>query len=150
MDKGEEQIRRAIADGQFDHLPGKGKPFKLEENPFEDPDWRLAHKLLQDSGFSLPWIEKRKEIEARLENAVLALSRAWSSRRASLQAGEPQALFAAEWKRAEEAFRSESAEINKLIFSYNLEVPTQQVQRLWINVEREIQKVTGANTAWPI
>jgi len=55
----EEQIRRAIEEGKFDNLPGKGKPLNLEQNPFEDPEWRLANHVLITSGFSLPWIEKR-------------------------------------------------------------------------------------------
>ncbi len=142
IDKGEEQIRRAIEDGQFDNLPGKGKPLNLDENPLEDPEWRLANKVLQDGGFTLPWIEDRKEIEARLAAAVAALSKAWLRRRSDLDAGRTPSLVGAEWKRAEETFRSECTEINKQIFTYNLKVPTQQVQRLLINAEREIQKVT--------
>ena len=142
VDKGEEQIRRAIEDGQFDNLPGKGKPLNLDENPFEDPEWHLANKVLKDGGFSLPWIENRKEIEARLAAALDGLSKAWFRRESDLDAGYNPSQVSTEWKRAEETFRAESVEINKLIFNYNLGMPTQQVQRLLINAEREIQKVT--------
>jgi DnaJ family protein C protein 28 len=145
VDKGEEQIRRAMEDGQFDNLPGKGKPLNLDENPFEDPEWHLANKVLRDGGFSLPWIESRKEIEARLEDALAALSKAWLTRGSDLGSGYTLSQVDAEWKRAEDTFRSESAEINKLIFLYNLVVPTYQVQRLLINAEREIRKVTGSD-----
>ena len=41
----EEQIRRAIQEGKFDDLPGKGKPLKLDENPFEESEWRMANKI---------------------------------------------------------------------------------------------------------
>ena len=145
VDKGEEQIRRAMQDGQFDNLPGKGKPLNLDENPFEDPEWHLANKVLRDGGFSLPWIESRKEIEARLEAAQAALSKAWLTRGSDLGSAYTPSQVDAEWKRAEDAFRSESAQINKLIFSYNLVVPTYQVQRLLINAEREIRKITGTD-----
>ncbi len=57
----EDHIRRAIEEGKFDDLPGKGKPLKLEDDPFVDPEWRLAHHMLRCSGFSLPWIERRQE-----------------------------------------------------------------------------------------
>ena len=142
VDKGEEQIRRALQDGQFDNLPGKGKPLNLDENPFEDPEWHLANKVLRDGGFSLPWIESRKEIEARLEAALAALGKAWLTRGSDLGSGYTPSQVDAEWKRAEDTFRSEVAEINKLIFRYNLVVPTYQVQRLLIDAEREIRKVT--------
>ena len=146
MEKGEEQIRRAIEDGEFDDLPGKGKPLHLEENPFEDPDWHLANKVLQDGGFSLPWIEKRKDIEERLAAALAVLGRAWLRRTAELGTGQRTDLIETQWRRAEEIFRSDCAELNKLIFSYNLEVPTQQVQKLPIRVEREIQKIKTSRT----
>lgn len=141
MEKGEEQIRRAIENGEFDDLPGKGKPLHLEENPFEDPDWHLANKVLRDGGFTLPWIEKRKDIEERLAAALAVLGQAWLRRNNDLQTAQGTDWIEMQWRQAEEVFRSECAELNKLIFSYNLEVPTQQVQRLPIQVEREIQKI---------
>jgi len=36
----DEIIRRAIEEGQFDDLPGKGKPLRLDEDPNSDPAWR--------------------------------------------------------------------------------------------------------------
>lgn len=143
MDKGEDQIRRAIEAGLFENLPGKGKPLHLEDNPYEDPDWHLANKILQDGGFSLPWIEKRKEIEARLEAARAALSKACARRKASLESGHPLDEVELEWRRHKAVFESECAELNKLIFAYNLEAPTPQVQRLAINSEAEVQRITG-------
>ena len=65
----DEQIRRAMKDGTFDDLPGKGKPLSLEGNPHEDPAWRLAYRMLRSGGHTLPWIEKREEIEADFEDA---------------------------------------------------------------------------------
>ena len=54
----EEIIRQAMQEGKFDDLPGKGKPLNLDQNPHQDPDWRVAHHLLKSAGFSLPWIER--------------------------------------------------------------------------------------------
>ena len=44
-------------------MEGEGKPLTLKENPLEDPEWRLANKILADSGFAPGWIQKRREIE---------------------------------------------------------------------------------------
>jgi DnaJ homolog subfamily C member 28 len=147
MDKGEEQIRQAMEDGIFNDLPGMGKPLNLDENPFEDPEWRLANKMLRDGGFTLPWIEKCKDIDTKLASARAALGKAWLSRNASLEAGYSLARVEQEWQHAEDVFKVESAELNKMIFIYNLEVPIPQVQRLPINVEREVQKIRNTGSS---
>ena len=59
----EKKIREAMEKGEFDNLPGKGKPIDLTENPFENPDLRMVHKLLKDAGFAPAFIEERKSIE---------------------------------------------------------------------------------------
>ncbi|UCF26898.1 MAG: DUF1992 domain-containing protein, partial [Chloroflexota bacterium] len=65
----EEIIRRAIEEGEFDDLPGKGKPLQLDQNPHQDPEWRAAHNMLKSGGFSLPWIESLGEIEVQMQDA---------------------------------------------------------------------------------
>src|SRR5688572_20500638 len=72
----EKKIREAMEKGEFDNLPGKGEPLDLSENPFEDPQLRMVHKLLRQAGFAPAWIEERKDIEAELEKARILLSRA--------------------------------------------------------------------------
>ncbi len=139
----EDQIRRAMEEGQFDNLPGKGKPLKLDENAFEDPEWRMAHKIMKDAGFSLPWIENRKEIEDDLETARAGLKRAWAWRQGGLANKQTRAYVEAEWQRAVTAFREKIVTLNKRIFSYNLEVPSPQFQRRMIDVEREIEEIEG-------
>jgi hypothetical protein len=71
----EERIRQAIEAGEFNDLAGKGQPLKLREYPFEDPEWRLAFHALSSSGYTLPWIETRREIESELANARKSLHR---------------------------------------------------------------------------
>ncbi|MFO7173043.1 MAG: DUF1992 domain-containing protein [Bacillota bacterium] len=60
----EEQIQEAMARGDFDNLPGKGKPLDLTENPFEK-DW-LVHHILKNASVAPEWIELRREIQADL------------------------------------------------------------------------------------
>ncbi len=64
----EQKIRSAIESGQWDNLRGKGKPLQWDENPFEPPEWRMAFSLLRQNGFSLPWLEERKDIEAEIQH----------------------------------------------------------------------------------
>ena len=59
----ERKIREAIDEGAFDHLDGKGEPLNLEENPYEDPAQRMAHRLLRNNGFAPAWILEAQEID---------------------------------------------------------------------------------------
>ena len=140
----DDQIRKAMEDGKFDDLPGKGKPLKLDDNAFEDPEWRLANKVMKDGGFTLPWIERRQEIETGLEAARKALRRAWEWRRESLAGNQASPFVEAEWMRAEKAFSEHVATINRHIFLYNLETPSPQFQRLAVDARREIEAIKAA------
>ncbi len=59
----EEKIREAMERGDFDDLPGKGKPLKLEDDSHLPQDIRLAHKVLKNAGCLPPEIELRREIQ---------------------------------------------------------------------------------------
>jgi len=142
----EDHIHQAMEDGKFDNLPGKGKPLNLDDNPLADPEWRMAHHMLQSSGFTLPWIEKRQEIDAGLEQARQDLQRAWDWHSQAARKGLPPAQAEREWQRALERFQAQVAEINKKLFSYNLEVPSNQFQRLPVSFEREVETLTRGTT----
>ena len=60
----DEQIKRAIAAGEFDNLPGKGKPIDLSAY-FETPeDLRMAFSILKSNNFVPEEVEMLREIEA--------------------------------------------------------------------------------------
>jgi len=139
----EEHIRKAIEDGKFDDLPGKGKPLHLDENPHEDEEWRLAFHILREGGFSLPWIETIREIEKEIEQARAALQRTWEWRSATLSQNQPYERVQAEWQRAVDAFSQQITQLNKRIRDYNLEIPTARFQRPLLNLEREIKSLTA-------
>lgn len=61
------KIRRSMEAGGFDNLPGHGKPLELDDNPLEDPSWRMARRLLKSAGFSHPAIESKRALEADIE-----------------------------------------------------------------------------------
>ena len=66
----ESKIRAAMARGEFDNLPGHGKPLQLEDLSRVPADLRMSYKLLRNAGCLPPELEARKE-EARL-GALLA------------------------------------------------------------------------------
>ena len=48
----EEKIKKSIEDGDFDHLPGMGKPLDLkDELPGLSPEIKMVYKTLKNAGF---------------------------------------------------------------------------------------------------
>jgi DnaJ family protein C protein 28 len=140
----EELLRKAIEEGKFDNLPGKGKPLHIDENPNADPDWELAYHLIKESGFTLPWIITIREIETDIEKVHKDLQRAWKWRMIYLSAEVPDEKASAEWVRALEAFNIKLPALNQRIREYNLEVPNVRFQRPTLNFEQEVEKITSA------
>lgn len=60
----EQRIREAEARGEFDHLPGAGRPLDLTEDPLVPEDQRMALRVLKNAGFVPPEIETRRQIRA--------------------------------------------------------------------------------------
>ncbi len=102
----ERKIREAMDEGVFDHLEGAGRPLDLDENPFEDPSLRMAHRLLKNNGFAPAWILEGKEIDREI---------AWiEEQRARLGPAELDRRIAL---------------VNRRIASYNLKVPVITLQK---------------------
>jgi DnaJ family protein C protein 28 len=137
----EEIIRQAIDEGAFDDLPGKGKPLQLDQNPYQDPEWRAAHHILQNSGFTLPWIESLREIEVDQQEARAGLARTWKWYQAEVEKGIEIRRLNNEWDRAVDTFHEQIAAINIKIRSYNLQIPDDRFQLQQINVEQEIDRI---------
>jgi DnaJ homolog subfamily C member 28 len=101
-----------MEEGAFDHLEGEGQPLDLEENPFEDPSLRMAHRLLRNNGFAPAWIEESKDIERE-------------SRRLR---DEPD--------HSTEDFRSRVAALNRRIVAFNLKAPALSVHKRLFETDR--------------
>lgn len=60
----EEKIREAIEKGEFDDLPGKGKPLDLDAYFATPADLRLGYSVLKSAGCAPVEVELLKEIES--------------------------------------------------------------------------------------
>jgi Domain of unknown function (DUF1992) len=59
----EDQISKAMAEGEFDNLPGKGRPLNLDAY-FQTPEnLRLCYSILKNADFAPPEVDLLKEIE---------------------------------------------------------------------------------------
>jgi DnaJ family protein C protein 28 len=145
----DQQIRQAQERGDFDNLPGKGKPLDLTPNPYAR-DRELAFKILKDAGYAPEWIELDKAIRGRLERAraTLARSREWRETRLGELAGRCDRWSEAErdrvltgWRKALAAFEEEVGVINQEIVELNLKVPSPRFQRSKIDAVREATRL---------
>ncbi|MBO9469988.1 DUF1992 domain-containing protein [Endozoicomonas sp. G2_2] len=55
-------IDAAAERGEFDNLPGAGKPLDLDDDRDVPPELRAGYRLLKNAGFVPPELEARREI----------------------------------------------------------------------------------------
>jgi len=117
----DKQIREAQERGDFDHLPGQGKPLPLGA---WRGDWALAHHILRQAGETLPWISLGKDVEAGQSRLQTLLRDAENLRR--MERGPSWRQVRA---RARERFLREAAVVDKLMQEYAFAIPIRQLER---------------------
>ena len=68
----ERRIEEAIRNGEFENLPGTGRPLKLEDDSHVPEDLRIAYKVLKNAICVPPEVSLRKEI-ARTEDLLAGM-----------------------------------------------------------------------------
>lgn len=126
----EERIQEAIERGEFENLSGKGEPIRWEENPFTPPEHQLAYHLLQSNGFTLPWIETRREILSEIEDLRKRVTQL------------RQTLIGEQWREREKAqLAKRIEELNHRIRRYNIQAPLACFQLPILDCERELEGI---------
>ena len=139
----DELIREAEERGEFDNLPGAGKPLNIDENVYAG-DKAMGYSLLKNNGHAPPEIELMREIKAERERAEAKLARvkSWSralrTRRNPPTDADKRAFNAAVEKAATE-YDEALRKLNRKILTLNLSVPTPMHQQM-LNVERLVQE----------
>ena len=147
MDYIEEQIRDAQERGEFDNLPGAGKPLQLEQNVYAG-DKAMGYNLLKSNQFAPPEIELLKEVRTERERIeakvakVVHQSRMLRRRRVPPFASEKRAFNRTVEKTAAEYERS-LRELNRKTLTLNLIVPS-VMQQPMLEVERLVQQFREA------
>lgn len=68
----EQRIKEAMEKGEFENLPGKGKPILLEDDSHVPEDLRLAYKVLKNADCLPPELLEKKEI-LQMEDMLTAI-----------------------------------------------------------------------------
>jgi hypothetical protein len=127
----EKIIQKAMDEGVFDDLSGKGKPLSFEEESGTPPEWRMAFRILKNANLSPRWIELDKEISSELTEAREEFQRALN-------------IFGSQgerWDRAVRNFTLRINQLNEFLRELNLIVPKAQFQRSTLHPEEEIKRV---------
>ncbi|UOR13430.1 DnaJ family domain-containing protein [Halobacillus amylolyticus] len=66
----EEKIKQSIARGDFDHLPGKGKPLPMDELAYAPDDMRNSYRILKNANMLPEEMQIKKEI-VQLEDLLI-------------------------------------------------------------------------------
>jgi hypothetical protein len=62
----ERRIQAAIAGGEFDNLPGAGRPLALDDDALVPAELRLAYRLLKNAGYVPPELPQIAEVNQLL------------------------------------------------------------------------------------
>lgn len=68
----ETRIREAYARGEFDDLPGQGKPLALDDDALVPEDVRVAYRILKNSGY----VPAEMQQVAEINQLIATLGRA--------------------------------------------------------------------------
>jgi Domain of unknown function (DUF1992) len=128
----EQKIKDAMALGEFDNLPGAGRPQDLTDDASTPAEWRLAYRVLKNNNLALPWMERRKELEADRETLR---ARVLSHVRSAHGGGDPSEL---------EPLRELASELNSKLRMHNVEVPLPQLQAPLFDIDREVAEAREA------
>ncbi len=63
----EQRIEEGIRQGQFENLPGRGKPIVFEDDSMIPRDLRMAYKMLKNAGFIPPELQTEKDIKNAMD-----------------------------------------------------------------------------------
>lgn len=131
-------IRKAREVGEFDNLPGKGKPFThLDTDPLG--------QVLQAQGFVPRWLELDQDIQHKIEIAEQSVKRSWEWARQTWSSGSAadQRFAESEWQEAQRVFGERLEEINKLITILNLELPPalRHLQKIPLKLQDQLQRL---------
>jgi hypothetical protein len=66
----EQRIADAMRKGEFESLPGAGRPLALDDDALVPRELRLAFRVLKNAGYVPPEVEAMRELNALLGSAL--------------------------------------------------------------------------------
>jgi len=141
-------IREAQERGEFDNLPGKGRPLRWDDEHMP-PEMRMVNRILKNAGFAPSWIEDDKWIrtERKAVRQLLDSFVDWYLEERAALAGQPEPEVAPRLEelavvcdRRIQVYRERAGKLNQCIDNFNLTVPISNLQWHRVRVDEEIER----------
>jgi hypothetical protein len=148
-DLADDHIQKAMERGEFDNLPGQGKPLNLEHDRLVPEEYRLAYRIMRDNDVQPEWIALQKEIAVRIERAMerlRAVAQAFhrimgnTAGKNDLDSLRQRQTARESRDHAKVEFRKSMTIVNEKIRLYNLKAPAAHLTRDLVDIEAEINK----------
>lgn len=123
----ENRIAAAIADGDFEDLPGKGAPLRLVDDSMVPAEWRLAFRLLHSAGMAPAWIALGAQIRRDLTQARASL--------ADVDGNDPCRPV------AEARYAQQASDLNREIARHNVMAPGASVHLPTIDIAADLRRL---------
>ena len=137
-------IREAMDAGEFDNLPGQGKPFTWKPED-ADENW-LANKILKDNDLAPHWIMESKDLDAKLVALIKQVRQALRTYEAAQVSPEIMERIRGEgaWKQAQQSLTAAVAKLNGEIVTWNLKAPTGVQHKPLVQLPDLIQRLRNS------
>jgi DnaJ family protein C protein 28 len=141
----DQEIQKMMSVENVEHLPGFGKPLKLDNDTYTPDDMRMAYKIMRDNDIAPEWIALGKDLEAAeqsLHDKLDAVVRSYRGGLADSLRAAPGTRESIErrWQAAQRTLKTLADKYNAQVGTYNLKVPPTVGQRRIFNLEREIER----------
>ncbi|XP_067127614.1 dnaJ homolog subfamily C member 28 isoform X1 [Centruroides vittatus] len=134
----EDLIQESIARGEFDNLPGSGKPLNyVPENPYVDSMTHKLNQILINNGFTPEWIVLEQEIKKE-KTEIRTLLENQRSRLGPHPISENEKC---QWRNIILNSQPKVKSLNIKIDKYNMIVPITTKQQLHFQLEKEAEKI---------
>lgn len=138
-----QRIEEAMRRGEFDNLPGRGKPQRIQREPFVPEDQQMAFRLLQHNDLTPDWIAERKEVlrlKERFQEQVQAIAPEALIRWHATQDAKRRQEVLATWQRWLSRWETEIQEINRRIQNLNLKQPISHLEVIKLRLDDELRR----------
>ncbi|KAI9274960.1 hypothetical protein EDC94DRAFT_591631, partial [Helicostylum pulchrum] len=141
----DEIIRSARARGEFEDLPGRGKPFvqdPLMNNPYIDTTEYYLNKIIQRNGAAPPWVMKQQEVNTEISTFKIqmksAIQKCINDARRNKSSIDKNELLKRFESLEKSFFHQEVTRLNKKLRSYNVMCP-EPVRKQLLELDDEVK-----------
>ena len=141
-----EEVRGDRIAGEFDNLPGKGKPLNPDPDPFTPADMKMANSLLRNNELVPAWISDRiavldaiERFRTKLETTATAYQRAFES----VELPQHREDLVRGYNAQVDSWRQEITDLNRRIQTQNLRQPVTFLEIFKLQLEHELARISA-------